>query len=379
MVKFIPGKQQNNIDGLSSKAIKIKIFFFLMVLILILIFLSKIASYANGEILCPFKYINESIPLEIELKFRFYQLIDFHEKDGVLESSGYIIAKWYDPCGWNLAQTLYPNRTNPKQGGVAVDRKYFWIPILVQEHDDNAKVFDTTNTPLYVSSNGYIELWGRKTWLAKCQGHFSKFPLDQHHCSFVFNSWDSAYFVKISHAELDLSGGNYQPDSLTLFSAQFQTPRTFTLDYSCNNELCDYDWVEFPLLLSRQWFPFYFHSIFIPFILLSLIQLMTFLLHFNEMDRICLSATVFLSYAVFSSHISYLSPVTSEHIYIIVVETFLMVLSIFSTIFYTVIFSWRNSFQQNNTLAIINRVGTIVFLVSYFGLFLCMVIFIFIF
>ena len=333
-----------------------------MMKLLCFIIIFILPPISNGEFLCPFQYVNETKAVEIELKFRFYNFFYFDDIDDKLSCNAFVIATWHDPCGWKLAQKLMPNRTKHVTGGISLDRSYFWLPLILQHIDDNPKAFDTVNTPLIVNSNGYVEFWGRKIWIATCEGQLAKFPFDSHRCSFLFTTWETIDFVKISRLTLDFSSDNLQLNTLELFSAQFLKPRNFSLPYDCLGKQCISDWAEFPLILTRRWFPYYFHGLFIPLALLSLIQILTLLLNFNEIDRITLSATIFLAYAVFSSQIASFFPVTSQHVYMATAGTSMLILSILSTIFYISIYTWQNTFKIRYKT---NKIGTIFFLLSY--------------
>ena len=326
-----------------------------------------VAAVDNDQVLCPYPYSNISKSVQVEFKFRFFKFDYFHDVDGYLGCSGYLIAKWYNPCGWEQVKKMYPNRTREKEVGFLLDAKYFWIPLVIQQHDPNPEAFGTTDLPLTVGSDGFVEFWGRKQWRLNCKGQFSKFPLDEHHCSFIINIWDTPEFVKMANATLDLDHGNFKPGGPSLFSAEFQPVKMYSTKFPCNNEWCYTEWAEFPIVLKRHWFPYYLHGVVVPFLLLILLQLSTFILPHDQTDRISLSATVFLSSAVFSSQIMSYFPETSEHIFIVTSGTLAMFLNALATSYFIGIYAYKDNFSEK-TLLILQKVVSIAFLFFYMAL-----------
>ena len=331
---------------------------------MVILLLVKNKASVGGEIECPYPYIDVSKAVQVHYTFRFNSFEYIKDVEGILGCSAYLISKWYDPCGWKLAQKLYPNRTKIRETGYLLDAKYFWIPLIMEEGDSNPRAYGPTDLPLAVNSDGFIEYWGRKKWKFTCQGRIAKFPFDQHRCTFSVNVWETTDFVTLGNASIELLHGSFEHGGLSLFNIEFQAVEKYQVSFSCKDTLCYSEWAVFPVILRRKWFPYYFHGVIVPFQLLIILQLSTFLLPYDQAERIALSATVFLSSAVFSSQIMIYFPETSEHIYIVTSGTLVMTLNAFATVYFVTIYSYKDKLT-NKTISIVHRIFSISFIFLY--------------
>ena len=174
---------------------------------------------------CPSPFERIQLSTKVELNLRIYSLENFDDVEGVLSVRASLIAKWNDPCVWNLATKLWPN-TTAISNVILMDDKYYWKPSIVQ---DNSRVFlswsDADPLPIEVLNDGSVYLWVTKRWETKCPGmKLAKFPFDRHVCSISFYIWDNIEKTQVTKAKFDVSSSTLQtfPNHLFDFKIPMQ-------------------------------------------------------------------------------------------------------------------------------------------------------------
>ena len=339
----------------------------------LVVFLSHLfaLTVANGPIsdYCPYPFERNRTQVSIELSFLVTYLVDYKDLAGKLECLGIVKAKWYDPCGWQLAQVQMPE-TTAIANRVRMESKYFWSPSISQDYSlFQGQVFGhSENIPVDVYQSGYIEFSNQQIWPTLCQTEFEKFPFDQHQCGFDFCLWYDNRFVKYNKVVLDLTERAFDVDSLLLFGASYQPATLYNRTWQCGDEICSSGCAQFLIDLKRKWFPFYFHGIFLPMLMLSLLQLSAFLLPYQKPERFGFSATILLSNAMIISQVVEYTPQTAKHIILVTSVNISTLLGMSSTIFFVVIYSLRKRFKVQYHLKI-HRISIAVFVTAYFLLY----------
>ena len=334
-------------------------------IIFLLIFLHGSTS---TTIECPFPFETTGKTVQVLLQLRFYSLDDFQAVDGFLLVSGSLSATWHDPCGWNLAQRVYQNRVE-NATAITMDYKFFWIPVITQDTAKNLRAFENTgNMPLEVYDTGHVTYWGRKQWVADCTGSFHKFPFDEHLCELSYFAWEPIRFVNITEAKEVINEDVYNPDSLTLFTAEIKPAEVSELKYLCGNSTCINAWASFSVSLKRKWFPYYFNNIFLPMLLLAILQLSAFFIPHDEIDRITFSGTIFLSNAFISSEITKYIPQTAEHVVVVTVSNMATVGSMLAIVVFVLSYLKKDIFQREKMVKI-QKATTAIFILFYSSLF----------
>ena len=333
----------------------------MLIQILVVLSSSKLGSCAD---FCQFPYETTGKTVDLELTFRLYSLIDFQDVAGDLLISGSLVATWYDPCGWNLASKLYPNRTKNFKTAL-IDFHYFKLPWLTQDTTKDVKAFDNTgNMPAEVHDSGHISYWGRKVWTADCLGNFTKFPFDSHICELKFFTWETSEFLNISKASFDLSSTWHDPERLTLFSSQVGTTRLLQSGYQCGDENCYNSWVIFPIYVYRKWFPYYFFVIFLPITMLALLQLSAFFIPHDEIDRITFSGTIFLSNTLTSSEVMGYIPKTAEPVVVVTASNIATLASMVAIVFFVLSYFYKDKYPRKKMIHV-QRGATVFFTIFY--------------
>ena len=299
------------------------------------------------EIHCPFPFDNDGEVITIDIQLQVLSLAEFRDVQGSLEIKGTLASTWKDSCSWNLLKKIKSKQT-ANRTYITTDCKYFWLPLISQDNSNNARAYaNTWDMPVEVHEDGTIIYYGRKSWPATCDGQFSKFPFDTHHCHLEFNLWYSTDFLRFGNSSLYFpQGPYYNPDGLLLFSAYYQQPVKFQSTYDCDGKVCLVDRVKFGIVLKRKGFPYYFSGIFIPIFCLSFLQLSSFFIPYTSVDRIGFSGTIFVAEALVTSEISSLIPQTAEHIFIVTSSTLASFASMASTVFFIFCFRLRNTVDQ---------------------------------
>ncbi|XP_052083651.1 acetylcholine receptor subunit alpha-like [Mytilus californianus] len=138
---------------------------------------------------------------------------------------------------------------------------------------------------------------------AKCPTDISKFPFDSQTCTLQLMPWG---FVK---SNLLLSA-NFDKAQLDFFSAHSDWN---LLEYSTNvvNESLGYSVLNVKLTFKRE--PLYFAvMIILPTLLFSLLNPLVFILPVESGERVSLSMTILLSYAIFLTLVSASIPASSN-------------------------------------------------------------------
>ena len=297
--------------------------------------------------ICPYVFDRTGQVQIVDIQLKILQLSDFQDVQGKLFVKASMISIWNDTCGWELAKKMIPNQVE-NSTSVTMECKLFRLPLLTQANHNKARAYlDTGNMPVEVYKSGTIIYYGRNTWMATCKGNFSKFPFDTHLCILEYYIWYSTSFMRFGDVSLKFAmAAKYDSNTLALFSAHYPPLQRSQTSYACSSRTCYFDRIKFFIHLKRKWFPYYFLGIFLPMALLSILQLFTFLLPYNEMDRTTFSGTIFIANALISSQISAYIPQTSEHIIVVTTSNLASLFSMISTLFFVFSFTCQNCYKE---------------------------------
>ncbi|XP_071790316.1 neuronal acetylcholine receptor subunit beta-3-like [Asterias amurensis] len=256
------------------------------------------------------------------------QVIELSERYQTVEVGVWLTQQWsdeyltWDPIDYNGVDHLY------------IDRSKIWLPDTTV-HKNVDKHFESyKDIPVVVNSDGSV-YWSTPAILkTACRINASMFPFDTQVCQLKFTSW--AY----GNHQLNLT----QSDGLNDPKADYSDVGVWELlKIEIQHELKSYDGpVAYPELsyfihLRRR--PLFFLlQIFLPCVLLSLLNLMVFILPPESGEKISLGMTNLLSLVLFQQLIGTLFPPTSENTPIIgYFFTCMIALSCFSVIITVVV------------------------------------------
>ncbi|CAC5386731.1 CHRNA7 [Mytilus coruscus] len=269
------------------------------------------SSYRNNII--PLN--NQSEPIEISLAFFLLSINSFREVEETLVLTGGLSVIWKDASlSWNPVD--YGNKNS-----LEVDSTDVWLPWIYLLN--NAKEFEPVGFDsafrVNINSSGFVQYSPGSILEAKCQTDISKFPLDTQSCLLDFLAWGGgATTYKLISFFDEVNLDYYTKDS----NWEVVTRDTYA-------KLEPEGYYKFRMSLSLKRKPVYFIvMIVLPTMLLSLLNPLVFLLPIESGERISLSMTVLLSYAIFLTLVSASIPASSNPMcFLLIVMIIIMLIS----------------------------------------------------
>ncbi|XP_063410515.1 acetylcholine receptor subunit alpha-1-A-like [Mytilus trossulus] len=242
---------------------------------------------------------DQSKPLVIGVTFFIASFNSFNEVDETISLTGAVEMNWTDPALiWD--PTLYGNANS-----TTINPKDLWLPQIYLTNSvdsmnpvgDDSKVFPTIGYTgnVFYSHGGILK--------AKCPTDISKFPFDSQTCTLELMTWG---FLE---SQLFLSS-NFDKAQLGFFDAHLDWN---LLEYSTHVERVSYGYSMLKVKLTFKREPLYFTvMIILPTLLFSLLNPLVFVLPVESGERVSLSMTILLSYAIFLTLVSDSIPATSN-------------------------------------------------------------------
>ncbi|XP_060587873.1 neuronal acetylcholine receptor subunit beta-4-like [Ruditapes philippinarum] len=259
---------------------------------------------------------SQSVTLIINVEFYLNSVIDFDEQAEVLTTSGYLALTWMDEY-----LTWTPSDFNGTTE-IFLPQDDIWKPDVSLRNTYNSfKGLGSTYLYVKVQHNGDVTWKPFQILKSTCAVDIKYFPFDKQLCEIKFTAWS------YSRLEIDLNAG---ANGVTLedYSANAQWELTKT-SYKEVNDDSDEAAVIFEIELKRK-SSFYVINIIAPVILLSVLNVCTFLLPVASGEKAGYSVTVFLSLAVFLTIIASELPKNSDVVSFM--SIYLLLMSILSTL-----------------------------------------------
>ena len=317
---------------------------------------------------CPFDTTNGT-RIAINVSFGVSEVDHFDDVAGILSIRGILLFKWIDPCAWPLMESLFPARTS--QGiSIIADSNLFWHPYILQDHSQEYLI-QGQGMPVGVEKSGQIQDWIQKTWTTRCVGMSRvKFPFDRHHCSVEIFLWNNLLFNYFDQASFDLS--IYHVNSNELFDFNFGNAISTNRSYCQSGGIdCLASNIQFPIEISRKWYPYYFYGLFVPQVALAVLQISAFLIPYDHCERSAFSVTLFVAYTVTKSEIQTYIPQSSESITIVTASSVAMIGSMLATVYFGAIYAVSTGNSEKRLCLFIDRLFllcfTIFFTLLYFS------------
>ncbi|KAE8294078.1 5-hydroxytryptamine receptor 3A [Larimichthys crocea] len=278
------------------------------------------------KLLRPVKRFSDT--LNVSLTMRVAGIIGVNEKEQTLTILIWQIMVWpIDGLSWDekLCGTAR----------VSVPRKELWIPDIYisqfMDEDESPKTFY-----VYLDSKGHAHDGKPVRVVSACRFNIYTFPFDVQNCTLTFGPYlhyaQDVRLVQINTAAEVLEDSRnviYTRGEWELVDIQAVTN---ILELSEKN----YSELRYYLILSRR--PrLYIVNLIIPSVFLSILDLFSFLLPPQSVDRSAFKMTLILGYTVFLNMMSDLLPVTGNQTpllnVLILVSFALMVVSLLETVF----------------------------------------------
>lgn len=239
-------------------------------------------------------------PLIIGVAFQIASFNYFHEVEESISLTAALALNWTDPSmAWDPA--LYGNTQY-----IIINSKKLWLPriYLVSKIDSMKPVGHNMDYHITIRSNGEVWYAPGGILVSKCPTDISKFPFDTQTCRLKFSSWG------ILSSNLILSSV-YAKAQLNLFTphSDWTLQEYTTLDgYEPES---GYHEFQVKITMKRQ--PLY-HVVLVilPTLLFALINPLVFVLPIDSGERVSLSITIMLSYAMFLGLVSSSIPASSN-------------------------------------------------------------------
>ncbi|KAI1712822.1 neurotransmitter-gated ion-channel ligand binding domain-containing protein [Ditylenchus destructor] len=270
-----------------------------------------------NKLVRPAKIPSEAI--EIQFKFKLLQILDVHEKDQVLTTSGILIHKWADHrLSW--VPSLYGNVTM-----LHVPGELIWLPDIILYNNAHGTPAIASITKADVYANGSI-LWEPPViYNSMCRIDTKWFPYDEQFCDMKFGSWtyggfeldmvhlDSDVVEHISYdngtewrVELGVDISEYVP------SVEFDLLSVVGTRHEKRYPCCDYPVIDITYYLNiRRKKLFYTINLMFPCIGIATLTSFVFYLPSESHNKINLCISVLVSLTVFFLLLIEIVPPTS--------------------------------------------------------------------
>ncbi|XP_071087949.1 neuronal acetylcholine receptor subunit beta-4-like isoform X2 [Haliotis cracherodii] len=268
---------------------------------------------------------NQSHSVSVNLSLFLLMIHDLDMKNQVLTTSGWLNIQWEDEfLKWNKSD----------YGGVediSVSQKKIWLPDLLIEN--TAQNFaELGNSAMLVSIDYDGKIFWEPGFVAKtiCEVNIGKYPFDYQLCEIKFLTWMHTnrtleVFPGTGEVSLDACIPNGEWDITSTEAESYFYPSTYRPGTKHTG-------VTFRIHLQRKR-TFYVLNTIVPVVMLSLLNVLVFLLPASSGEKMALAVTVLLSFTVYLSIISEVMPKTSESISILAVYlTVLLSLSTMSVL-----------------------------------------------
>ena len=176
-----------------------------------------------------------------------------------------------------------------------------WVPDIVNINAaEDFGDFGFSQGWLQLSNDGKILLWTQKTKENTCKIHTLKFPFDEHHCYLLFTLFmntDSTVQLNASKPNIDLAW--YKAVAEWEISENIVEVSSHYDEYL----LTTYTLIRYRLSFKRNC-KLCIMNILVPVILLSLLNLFTFLVPISSGEKLAYPMSIFLTVAVFLTAIN---------------------------------------------------------------------------
>ncbi|XP_052814849.1 acetylcholine receptor subunit beta-like isoform X2 [Mya arenaria] len=263
----------------------------------------------------------EQVPVTVSMNLITINSLDI--KAQTLSTSRFFQLTWPDNrLEWNT------NSSYDNLRFLFTTEKYAWAPKLVIENSVNdLEVFSDVNTLVRLNSAGTARWTPGGVFETSCEADITYYPLDTQTCSIVLTTWS------YTSNEITLSFDD-DPFILDNFSENgewelLETSNTSESAGRSKSESYTYDRLYFTMKLRRRPLYHILNTIF-PVILMSCLIVFVFKLPPESGERVGMSLTVLLAYAVYLTLITDNIPQTSLSASIL--STYLTIILMLSTL-----------------------------------------------
>ena len=240
-------------------------------------------------------------PTEVDLFLMLMSTNELDERRQIFQATVWIAVHWKDfNMRWNAEHF----------GGInsaILPVTKLWTPDLCfmndVTNDKCIKVKDEEKVSM--NSSGYVTWWISKDVRTQCDVNIERFPFDEQNCSIDIGTWYSSdEFVRLRSKYPKVYLGNYKPGGEWVAVDSWITYQTI------NN--FNFTKILFWIRIKRQPL-FNLYYVLLPVVLLSVLQVVCFVLPIESGEKVGLAVAIFLSFSLFISMINNNTPRQSNH------------------------------------------------------------------
>lgn len=261
----------------------------------------KLFNDYNPDVRPTLEYQNT---LLVNVSVNLIALHSLEERSQTLSATVWIDLEWIDVhLTWNRSEY------NSIQT-IIVPADKVWIPdiCVTNEVTNNKCLVRSDDEKVLLEHTGKVTIWWNKEVKTGCDVDISQYPFDRQNCSIQVGTWysvDEKIKLVKKFNELDLD--NYTPNEEwdIIYSNVTEIPVVDELNYTD---------IQFSIVIDRKPL-FYLYSTVLPILLLSVLNMVCFVVPVESGEKIGMTMAIFLTFAVFMTMISSSIPRSSEHVF----------------------------------------------------------------
>lgn len=242
--------------------------------------------------------------LLVNVSVNLIALHSLEERSQTLSATIWIDLEWTDVhLTWNRSE--YNNIQS-----IIVPAEKIWNPdICVTNEVTNSKcLVRSDDGKALLEHTGKVTIWWNKEVKTGCDVDISQYPFDRQNCSIKIGTWYSVnekikLVQKSDKLDLDNFSSNEEWD--IVFSNVTEIPVEDELNYTD---------LQFSMIIDRRPL-FYLYSTVLPILLLSILNMVCFVVPVESGEKIGMTMAIFLTFAVFMTMISSDVPRSTEHVF----------------------------------------------------------------
>lgn len=244
-------------------------------------------------------------PIKVHVSVNLVTLYSLNERRQTFSSAAWIDLSWQDQhFAWNKTEF-----TDVKS--ILVPMKRIWIPdICITNAVTNDKcLLGSEFGQVLLEYSGKVTLWRYRDIHTICNVDITLFPFDQQTCSIrigTFYSEDEKLSLLPLYDIVDLR--NYVHNEEWKMIKSFVRKKHLTFDKNFTE-------LEFTFVLVRKPL-FHLYSTVLPILILSILNMVCFMVPIESGEKIGMTLAIFLSFAVFITLISEMAPRSGENVFI---------------------------------------------------------------
>ncbi|XP_061170150.1 neuronal acetylcholine receptor subunit alpha-3-like [Saccostrea echinata] len=243
-------------------------------------------------------------PITVNVSVNLVTLHSLIERSQTLRTTVWIDLEWTDMhMAWNHSHFAHID-------SIVVPEEKLWVPdvCIANEVTNNKCLIKSEKGKSLLEYTGKVTLWWNREVQTRCDVDISRYPFDSQMCSIRIGTWYSEdEKVKLTPKFNNIDFSNYVlSEEWDIVDSNIKT------DLIVNDK--NFTELEFFIVMDRKPL-FYLYSTVLPILLLSVLNMVCFLVPIGSGEKIGMTMAIFLTFAVFMTLISSTVPRSSEHVF----------------------------------------------------------------